>query len=452
MDAEEGAERLKNAFVDRLKRVDSLAEASRRLGEAEGFLAEQKDHPRGVRPLDAMRSLEALGNPMPEEVYHEAFFSEEKDPARILAYSREHQKLRPDPFVVGCLPRLEVLAAAGPTPEGSWTSQEAAIRDLDRLRRRNRTSALKKLQKLIAAALDQLESGDRPRPAFADLCSALGVLAAIYRLAGRRDDALDLLVLAYPLVLHSKEFKSEAEWYQKAAFLLVDLNRSARAKNFLDRAHHLYDLAESAAGCVRTLVDYSYVLTEERRHQESLDILERVLPRLPEADLEGRTSAHQFLAANYGALGNLPAAWDHLDQAIALVGDDLLSKAFCLSRRAELQVRTGDLNASVASHREALPLFAKITGAGELAELAMNCASLLLKLGQRSELRQLAADLAGWIERLKGNLKLRTAIEDFQALMDLDDLNDHTFETIREQVTAAVSMSRYRAKSESKKV
>lgn len=441
MDAKEGVERLKTTYLDRLKRLGSLNLGSTSIGEVEGYLAGQKDNKRGLRPQDVLRSQEALGNPLPEEVYHEALFSEEKNPAAILAYSREYQELRPDPFITALLPRLRLLAEAGatPSPDDAWESLQPAIRDLDRQRRRNRQAARKKLQQLIAATLDRLEQAERPRQGIGDLCTALGVLAAIYRLAGRRDDAVDLLVASRPLVIAAGSFKTEAEWYQKAAYLLVDLKRNERAKGFLRRALLNHDVVDSAHDRNRILVDYAYVLNHELRHAEALQLLQSVLPRLAGEDLEYCLSAHQLLSAAFEGLGDSSKAWLHLNAAIQIAGDDLLAKASCLARRADLQARTGGLEAAMASYREALPLYAKCTGVGELAQVAMEYAVLLLDTGNQQQLREMLADLSGWITTLKGNLKLRTAIEDFQALMQLAEVDVRTFQELRLRISTAAT-------------
>lgn len=438
VDAEEGAGRLRKSYKDQLDRRGSLAEASRRLGKPEGFLADQKDNVRGMRSLDVLRSLEVLGNPLPEEVYHEALFSEEKDPARILAYSREFQDLKPDPFVVGCLPRLAVLATAGPTPEGEWISRDSAIRDLDRLRRRNRASALKKLHKLICAALDQLEVGDRHRAAFSDLCSALGVLAAIYRLAGRRDDALDLLVGAYPLAMHSKDRKIEAGWYQKAAYVLVDLKRFLRAKEFINRAHLLYDLAGAMNERLRTLVDLAYVLAEEKKPEQCLEHLKAICPQLPASDIEFRFAAHQLMSSSYQELGMSDDARSELEKARSLMGDDLLAKTCLLSVRAEILCGNGEFQAGAATFRDTIPLIAQTMEVAELVPYALDYASLLYRTGDLLELRLLLAELRNWMGRLKVNLKLKTAVENFQAMVELERLDPRSFTLITNEILAAV--------------
>ncbi len=424
MDAEEGAERVKKIYTLQVKKRGSQAKASRRMGKGTPYITEQLQHESGLRARDQLDSLSVLGCRLPQEVFHEALYSLETDPADMLEFSREFQKLPMDPFLLELKPRLEALATAGSGTAGNWPSRVQEVQQLDFLRRRNRGLAKEQLEQLLLAMLAELEAGGPPpRQGLAELISALGVLAAIHRLAGRRDDSMDVLLPAWPLARLAQSPKARAEWYQKAAYLLVDLDNNTRAYHFLLEAHRLYDIAGTEGCRLRTLVDSAYVLTHAGYHEESRAILESLLSRLPEADFENRLSAHQILGKNFQAAGNLVAARKHLDLAIDMVGQDLLARASCLWRRGKLLIELGDTSRGLDSFAEAMPLHATLTGAGELAELGMEYAEVLVKEGRRPELRTLAADLAGWLDLLKANMKLRAAIADFHSLIELDELN-----------------------------
>lgn len=438
MTLEEDARRVREVNRMRLKKRGFHTEISRRTGRRAKYWIDLDRHAKGMRTQELLESQEASGNPLPPEVYHEALFSFDTDPAAILGYAREFQKLKPDPFLAELKPRLEALALAGAAASGSWPSLLDEIRRLDWLRRRDRPAAKQQLEELLGEALTRLE-GRGPRRALGEISIAIGVLAAVQRLAGRRDDAVDLLVLARPLAVLAKDPKVEAEWYQKAAYLLVDLSRLPRAEEFVLKAHMLYDVAGTRAERLRAMVDRAYVLTHAEKHIESLAILEAVLPRLPTGDTENRISVHQFLAGNLQALGDLAGACKQFAAAIELVGDDRLACATCLWRQAKLLLALGDVSRAIALFGQALPLHAMVTGAGDLAELGMELAGLLWEQGRRPELRALAADLSGWIEQLKGNLKLRTSIEDFQALIEFDTLDRQTFASILARVKNAKS-------------
>lgn len=454
MKAEVVVRRFGDGFLVEVEKLGSWVEAANVVGRSANYYPYQLKTPggAGLSYPHALRSLEQLGHPMPTEVLHTAIARLDEDPALILLAARERQGIAADLYFREARPRLEALIEAGPTAEGAWSNRAAKIKKLDKLRRTDRERAKEKLQVLISHALDRLEqTGLRPRQAFADLAAALGVLAALQRLAGRRDDAMDLLLVARPLSLLAKDPVAEGEWLLKTAYLLMDLGREVRACQFLQEAHTLYFLGGAQARQAATVVVRGLFLKEAGQYEASRKILEPVLPLLQLDDVEHRLSAHQSLATNFQELGDLPRACEHLLAAIELVGDDLLARASCLCSRARLLQQLGDAPGALSCYEEAMPLYAKLTGAGELAELAMEYAAVLLKERCRPELRKLAADLSGWIHQLRGNRKLRDIGEDFTGLIELNELNEETLAGILERVqeTKPPSVRRTEAVSKS---
>ncbi len=443
MRADDVTRRFEEAFRDRAKRVGTLALAGEVIGHSAGYYSgRMTPGGAGLGLAEPLLSLERMGDPMPEEVLHTAISRLDADPAGILLAAREHQKkIAPDLYFREARPRLEALIAAGPTAEGDWSSRAGKIAKLDKLRRRDRQAAKLKLQELISNALDRLEAtGVRPRQAFAELASALGVLAALQRLAGRRDDAMDLLLAARPLSVLANDLVAEGEWFLKAAFLLVDLSRDSRAYQFLLEANSLFFLCGATARQAATVVARGYVLTHAGFHSASQKILEPVEPLLPRLDTENRLSVHQTLARNFRELGDLSRACEHLAKALELVGNDLLARASCLWSQAALFTRLGETAKALASFREALPLLATLTGAAELAEAAMLYAKLLLREQRRPELRALAADLSGWIQDLRCNRKMRDIIDDFTGMVDLNQLNQESIVDLVERIQDVKSL------------
>jgi tetratricopeptide (TPR) repeat protein len=442
VEAENAARIMKPVLLDRVERHGSLASGSRLLGKDDGYLAEQKDDERGLRTQDALMSLKVMGVAMPEELYHEAFFSEPKDPAAILRYSRENQKLRPDPLLVELTPLLEKLAAAGPTP-GEWESRSSEIREIDYLRRRDRRAAYDQLGHFLLEQLDTLSGETRPRAAFCDLASALGLLAAILRLAGRRDDSVDLLALAWPIAVQAKNPFTRAEWYQKAAYLLADLCRYSRAESFVEKAYLLYGIAGASHEQLAVLVDIGYILTEAGRHEESLDHLYEVLPKLVEIEDRYQVSAHHLLAVNHHSLGDLEAAKAHSRQAVGLIGDNFLAKAYCLWRLGEQLVVSNDLSEGFACFDEAIPLFIEHVGEPALiAHMIFSYTSILLESSHFAQLQNLDSHLSLWRGHSKRNIRLRTQIEDFRALINLGELTSSSFAKIRQQIISILNTRR----------
>lgn len=448
MNAEDAAGRLKVVHWDRLKRLGSLAETSRRMGEKDGYLSGQRENPQGMRVQDAFVSLEIVGNPMPEELVHEAYFSEPKDPAGILLYSRPYQGLKPDSLLIRIAPRLEALAAADPVAHGDWRSVRNKIREIDRLRRRDRQAAYKKVRYLLNTAINKLTGAARPATAWVQLCSALGVLAAIYRLAGKLDDAVDLLALTQSLVRKTRDARAKAEWYQKAAFLLVDLGRHARAEEFVMQAHKFFDLSGSSMDRLGALVDLAYVFTHAQRHQESLDLLELVLPQLNEQDRDSRIAAHQICGKNLQEMGNYVAAGEHFDRALALTDEKEMARAYCLSMKVHFLLASGELSLALTTYPEYLDRFARFGGLNTVIKSTLEYLYWLRKKGpwveSRQELEVLTIRLRGWMGYLNAEYRLRAAAESLRALIEFGRLDDDSIFSILEEISSSLRGRRRR--------
>jgi tetratricopeptide (TPR) repeat protein len=430
----------------------TLTEAGQVIGHSVSYYSRLMTEEGGsLNWQQSTESLELMGHPLPLEVLFTSITEIDTDPALILLAAREQTKIAADLYFREARPRIEALIAAGPTPEGEWSSRAAKIKKLDKLRRRDPQAAKVKLQELINNALDRLEAtGVRPRQAFADLAAALGVLAALQRLAGRRNDAMDLLLVARPLSLLANDLVAEGEWFLKAAYLLMDLSREVRAHQFLSEASWLFFVGGVPARQAATLVTRGLFLEKAGRYEASRKILEPVLPLIPVEDVDFRLSAHRSLATNFQKLGDLPRACEHLTAAIALVGDDLLARASCLCSRARLLHQLGDAPGALFCYEEAMPLYAKLTGAGELAELAMEYAAVLLKHGRRPELRRLAADLSCWVQELRVNRKMRDIVDDFTSMVELDELNTESLAGILRKIVRTKPLSPRRTEPISK--
>lgn len=441
MQAEAAAEEFDELLRGRIDQLGSSNLASELMGKGRNYVSGQlKDY--GIRVRDALVCLELLQDPLPEEIFHTAFNRLGTDPALYLEAAREPQQVAADLFFREIAPRIEALVAAGATPDGAWRSRAARISRLDQLRRRDRQLAKERLQQLIAGMVERMErTGARPRVALGELAAALGVFAALHRYAGRRGDAVDLLMAARPLCLLADDCLAEGDWYMKAAMLLVDLSRNARAYQFLLEAGSLYFLANAAAKQAEAAVGRAYVLTHAGRHAESRKILEQVLPLIMAKETDVKLFAHQTLAKNLRELGLLAESCRQLSLAVELTGDDIMARASCLWSQAKLFDRLGDVHGAMDAFREALPLVARFTGAAELAELAMEYARLLLKGGRRPELQTLAADLSVWIHQLRGTKKLRDIAADFTALIELNQLSEAAFLEILKRIQVFKSAS-----------
>ena len=444
--------RLKTHLWERLDARESRQEASRRLGRGPTYLKDQARCSQSYRTGDIDDALLVVGYKQRDEFYYRTYEPQEVDPLAALELMRECQGLKPDPLLEEMRPRLVALVDAPATAAEPWESGEAKIRELDLLRRRNRTKATARLEVLLRDVFGRLDTYTvKPLRGIAELCLIVFVFATTYRLAGRRDDASDWLKLTWPLVKKVGGFLLRGEWFQRAAYLLVDLSYPTRALHFMKEALTCFTLVGATGKCQRALVDMAYVLTHADQHEKSRQMLEEVLPMLPESDREYRLAAHQLLAGNLRALGDLPGSRHHINEAITLVGDDALAHGSCLWCLGVWLLAEGDTKGALEKLGEAMPLVARFCGAAELAEMGMKYAGLLRQEGRRPELEKLAADLSRWIDQLKGHQRLRNMINNFQALLTLNALNDQTFQGLLAELEAAKKAMRVVAKRLRKK-
>jgi tetratricopeptide (TPR) repeat protein len=421
--------RLVAIFESRIERRITYAGLSKLFKRGKTFALKLKAHLRGPRVGDVLRSLELAGDEKPQDFFHQAMETVPRDVVGILACNREHQGLDPSPFLVAMAPRLLALANE-PGEAGAWRSRLSTIRRFEKLRLADHPLATRKLEWLIGLGVKLLERhGSRPARALGDLACALASLAAVYRQSGRRDDALDALLLAHPLTVASDDPRAEGIWRQKGAFLLVDLDRCDRAQEFLEEAATLFLLANARSEVVEVMVDLGFVLSHAGRSEEANKWLRRVLPLVPPGDRESLFAVHQLLALQLERVGQSLEARDQLEIAEGLVEGDKLALASLQWSRARHSVKLGEAGKAVEAYRAALALYERHGSEADMAKLSFEFAGLLITENRRPELMDLTAGLSRWLDEAQRNQKVREAFEDLAALavmkrVDIDALDE----------------------------
>lgn len=426
--------RLVAIFESRIERRITYAGLSKLWRRGKTFALKLKAHLRGPRLGDVLRSLELAGDEKPEDLFHQAMETVPRDVVGILACNRERQGLEPSPFLVAMAARLLALAE-GPADAGKWRSRLAMIRRFERLRLADHRRAIRKLEWLIGLGVELLERpGARPAQALGDLACALSSLAAVYRQSGRRDDALDALLLAHPLTLASDDPKVEGIWRQKAAYLLVDLDRCDRAQEFLEEAATLFLLSKAQREQIQVMVDLGFVLSHAGRSQEANKWLRRVLPLVPPDDRGSLFAVHQLLAFELGNLGRNSESLAELNIAENLVAKDKLALASLQWSRARLSMKLGKSEMAIASYRAGLELFARHGSDADVAKLTFEFAGLLITENRRPELLDLTAGLSRWLSETERNNKVREAFEDLAALAVMKRVNIEALVELRKNL------------------
>lgn len=438
MNSMEWTARLVGAFERRIQRLMSLNRLSTLMGHSTAFLAKILGHDRGPRVGDLFEAQVKAGDANPSDLYHQAFEQATNDPLRILAGCRRRQGREPLPFLLAVGPRLLRLAKEGGQPEVHWRCRIEAIRTYERLIEKDRKRSQQTLEKAITVGIDWLDRRkERPLLALGDLGFALSSLSVVLRLEDNLDDALDALLLAHPLIVAAGSPLGEGLWYQRAAHLLVRLERPDRAAEFIKEAAVSFVAAASKRDLARILVDLGNILHHAGEAAEACRQLKRALAVLdPEDDIYIFT-AHQILALELAAAGNFSEAEDELRKALRIAkGRDLLV-AWTHWNRAQLWASQKSFDRAVVAYRKTFELLARFGSPPNVIAVAFEFASLLLDLKNRPELKRLAAEVLRYSAESEIAPELRETIENFAALLRLETLNRHTFNQLRKSLPEA---------------
>ncbi len=420
----------------RIRRRYSMPGLSQYLGHGKNFVWRIiKTHKFGPRVGALFRLLVAAGDEAPTDVFHHAFEQVRGEAPPLLACNRRHDGMTPSAFLIAMAPRVLAIIDAGACDSQVWRSRLAKIRQIERLRFRDRSLAQVRLERAIRCGVRLLEkSAVQPKAALGDLAYALACLAAMHRAAGRLDDAIDALLLAYPLSKLADDPLAEGLWYQKAAYVMVSLGRCDRAYEWVQDANGHFTEAQAFAEQARSVVDRGLVLSHQRQSEEVCVVLRRALRILPAEDNEYRFAAHQILALNLTALGQHEQALEELELAAELANEIPSLLAYVHWGRARNLRLVGQTQESIAAYQATIDLLRRAAEAADVAEATFEFADLLLQENMRPELQELSAAMSGHFSTIESELEVREAIEDLLALVSLKKLTRATLEALRRRL------------------
>ncbi len=204
-------------------------------------------------------------------------------------------------------------------------------------------------------------------------------LAVVYMVAGRLDDSLDALLLAYPLARLKYNPLAEGLWYQKSAYLLVRLGRCDRAAEFVKDASMLFLAAGAARDQARTLVDLGHVLSRARFSAEACRSLFYALGLLSRHDREYLCAAHQILAGNLARVGKFAEATIQLEKACEFASDSEVLLASIHWSQAKFYLETGADASAAQAFQTSLRYQLSHGSPADIVAVAFEYAGLLLK-------------------------------------------------------------------------
>lgn len=416
-------------FDRRIRKLMTLAAVSEKAGLEKSYAAGLKNQKLGARIGMLFKLLRLAGDEVPQDFLHPVTSLEKVEPARLLACNRRRAGMAPSPFLLEIAPK--VLALTTPEPPRKWRRQLKRIRRLEKIRTFDIPRAQASLEKLVRQGVALLAQKARPAQAFCDLSCAFASLAVVYRSAGRLDDALDALLLAWFLLEAADDPLADGVWHQKSAYLLADLDRIDRALEFIQTACMHFVEAGATDDQARTVLDHGYLLSRQGRSQEACRQLRRALKLLPVDDREYRFAAHQILAGELARLGDTAQALVELETAEPLVGSDLMALAALNQSRAKVCLAQGSPQGAYRAYQNALRILRVHGSPLEVAEVSVELAALLRGKKNRPELDVLAAGGLEYVAAIECDREAREIFEDLAALVALNRVTADSLNTLR---------------------
>jgi len=197
----------------------------------------------------------------PASLFREGISQPFEDPVATLLSWREQPKLPSCDFLDRLRPRCAELLAAK-IEKVPAASELNLLEDLEEKRFGDCRAAQDGVEELAFGIAFSLESLDGPKPQkrVGELAAALALWATIQRQRGFRDLAINAYSLAFPLAKASRDSWAQGTCYQRAAYLLRDLDRPDLGFDFLRDGILKFSATENQVNSWRCYVDIGCML------------------------------------------------------------------------------------------------------------------------------------------------------------------------------------------------
>lgn len=446
-DAVDGSSTLNGRLLEVLKeavgRSTSARSLSERLGHAHNYVRRVLSGEIPLQMETLQLILRHLG--MPPELFFEQVFQSRPaaDPVAVLRFYREGDGLPRDPFLDEIGPRIETLLERTIDRHADVESWSEELEQLEERRFEDREGAKEALEALARAILDRCEqfADDVPSRHVADLAGACSIWAVIQRISGYRDNSCDMYQLVFRCAHRAENhFGTVAKCYQRASYLLRDLDAMRAGLFFLRVAGDHYLRAGDVGGLGEVLVDRGKLLfnlgdpaTAEREFRSSLKILQ------PGA-LRHRATAHAALARILDGDDRLTEAMLEIRRACDLYSEraDIVS--------AQVKVLRGRIAGKLGLHDEAERSFVEAFGIyeqsghpGYILFAGLEYAGLLLTAGRTTRLAKLADQMFSIGRFFRKNRLIDSALMEFVRMAKWGELTEELLEQTRRRLEATSS-------------
>ena len=412
----------------------SLKQVSCELGKASSYLGNLISENGNLSVPTTLKIAEILNVPPTD------FFARPQAPLlpeQQLHLEREEAVLPANPFLDELEPRLVALLEIEVAAAAPVSSNRPLLDLLEYERFRNRAGAKEQAEVLALQWVKELEAtAPAPLPGrrLAELAAALALWATIQRTYGFRDLAVKALMQAFPLARRSRDAWALGITYQRASFVLRDLDRPDLTLEFLNEALWQFDAIDAKAERWRCFVDRGTHLSSLHDFDRSQAAYKVALQHLSSDDWRNRAGAFQGLAYVFQEKRLYHDALEMTERGLKECQEEGLVMGFLKWQQGAALFELQQPIRSRACFREALGLVGQYASAGDLALVALDYAEVLQRAGLYSECFTLVADVTRWLPELRSNPILHRILMDFLDLVRLGKLNLAKIESTRTKV------------------
>lgn len=362
-----------------------------------------------------------------------------EDPLSILLSQREKAELPVNPFLDGLKPRFLTILEAKVDRQSSVPSQQPVIESLEEMRYHDRAAAGPACEKLILEMVDKLEEipGKKPRKMLGELAAALALWATIQRSRGFRDLSVKAFTLAFPLVFSSGDAGARGSCYQRAAYLLGDLDRPDLGYEFIRDAVLYFSAEGTSSNLWKSHRVRGHFLAENGKLREAQEAFELALEHLPGSEWRDRVGALQGLGVVARRMGQAIKARGFLDSAVAECKRVDIILGHVQWSRGLVESDLGNWTASRVHFEQGTSLLGKFGSAGDVALICVDHVEVLLRQKDTSRAVVIVSQVAEWLPQLRANPILRRAFSQFLDLARTARIELARLPKLREDLRAA---------------
>ncbi len=351
----------------------------------------------GIPVVELARRLldQEAGRPAPATPF------EAPPPAQLLAKLREKGAEKNSPFLSRLAPFLEDIGRKPLLEIRKPMVWRATLMVLEEERTRDWRKTRKRLERYALALAGRLAGPDPvTRNDLVELASLIAAWAAVQRVAGWRNLALDALQIAFVLAERSADVWTQGFCLQKAAYLTHDLGHNPLALILIERAALCYGEAGTPDDLARILIDRGYFSYYCGRKHDALRLLEAGLRKVDPNQRLYIVAAHLSLARIHRERGDRSRARQELRTAIGCHLPDSVEVAYLSWEAAKQEREFQDAAAAEKLLRDSFRLFAQHGRGGDLAFVALDCAEILLEAQRTADLKRLFRDVLKRLEKM----------------------------------------------------